>query len=56
MEILTPWTVATLWKPYEVRKSNSSPSLCFLGRDGALKTMEEILGKLGIITDFLEYV
>lgn len=55
MEMLTPLTVATLCKPYEVGKSYSSPSPCFLGRAGDLKTMAEILEKLGMI-DFLEYV
>lgn len=55
MEILTPLTVATLWKPAEVRKSPNSPHRCFLGRVGALKNMEEILEKIEVM-EFLEYV
>ncbi|KAJ7404985.1 hypothetical protein WISP_142337 [Willisornis vidua] len=54
MEILTPLTAVTWWKPYEFRKSYSNPSPCFLERFGALKTMGEILEKLEVI-DFLEH-
>lgn len=55
VEILTPLTADTLWKPAEVRKSHNSPGHPVLGKAGALKNMEEMLEKLEVV-EFPEYV